>query len=100
MGALDLIVSNPPYVEPGEYGSLPREVRADPVDALVGGATFYGRLFAQASDRLRASSSVVVEIGERQAEAVSAAALAAGAARVSVRRDLTGRDRVVVSTWP
>ena len=99
-GPLDLVVSNPPYIEPEVYDSLPRDVRADPVDALVGGTSFYGPLCSQSAGRLRAGGSLVVEIGERQAEAISATALEAGATQVSVRADLAGRDRVVVATWP
>lgn len=98
-GPLDLVVSNPPYIEPSEYDSLPPDVRADPYEALVGGVSFYGPLCEQAASRLRAGGSLVMEIGERQAEAVSAVAREAGAARVSVRRDLAGRDRVVTALW-
>jgi release factor glutamine methyltransferase len=96
----DLVVSNPPYVEPSEYPSLPPEVLADPADAVVGGVEVYEALFAQASDRLRAGGATVVEIGDDGSAAVSAAAVAAGAREVSVRPDLTGRDRVVVAAWP
>jgi release factor glutamine methyltransferase len=99
-GPLDLVVSNPPYIEPDAYDALPIEVRADPADALVGGASFYGPLCSQSAGRLRAGGSLVVEIGERQAAAVSTAALEAGATQVAVRPDLAGRDRVVVATWP
>ena len=99
-GPLDLVVSNPPYIEPEAYDSLPLDVRAEPFDALVGGASFYGPLFTQAAARLRAGGSIVVEIGEQQAATVSAAALEAGATEVAVRPDLAGRDRVVVATWP
>jgi release factor glutamine methyltransferase len=100
IGPVDLVVSNPPYVAPGEFAELPREVRADPAQALLGGPEVYEAIFAQASPRLRAGGSVVVEIDERRAEAVSRAARAAGASETMVRRDLAGRDRVVVATWP
>jgi release factor glutamine methyltransferase len=99
-GPLDLVVSNPPYIEPDAVDSLPPDARADPVEALVGGASFYGPLCSQSAGRLRAGGWLVVEIGEQQAEAASAAALEAGATKVSVRPDLAGRERVVVATWP
>ncbi|MDH4178565.1 MAG: peptide chain release factor N(5)-glutamine methyltransferase [Thermoleophilia bacterium] len=99
-GVIDLVVSNPPYVEAKAYGELPVEVRADPVGALVGGVPVYVELFAQASERLRAGGAVVVEIGEGQGAAVRRAAREAGAVDVAVRPDLNGRDRVVVATWP
>jgi release factor glutamine methyltransferase len=99
-GPIDLVVSNPPYVEAGEYASLPAEVRADPVEALVGGVEVYATLFEQASTRLREGGVVVVEIGERQAAAVGQAAREAGAISVVVLPDLAGRDRVIVAKWP
>lgn len=99
-GPIDLVVSNPPYVEEGEYAALPAEVRADPVEALVGGVEVYATLFEQASTRLREGGVVVVEIGERQAAAVGGKAREAGAADVVVHPDLAGRDRVIVATWP
>lgn len=99
-GPIDLVVSNPPYVEEGEYAALPAEVRADPVEALVGGVEVYATLFEQASTRLREGGVVVVEIGERHAAAVGEKAREAGATDIVVLPDLAGRDRVVVATWP
>lgn len=99
-GAFDLIVSNPPYLEPGDLEGLPREVRADPIEALIGGLDVYEKLFAQAPSQLRPGGAIVVEIGERQAAAVAAVARAAAACSVEVRADLAHRDRVVVARWP
>ena len=99
-GSSDMVVANPPYIEPGEYRALPREVRADPVEALVGGIPVYERLFTQARSLLRPGGSVVVEIGAKQAESVGGLAIEIGAIEVSVHPDLAGRDRVVVATWP
>lgn len=100
VGSVDLVVANPPYIEPEAYEGLPIEVRADPVAALVGGIAVYERLFAQAGPVLRCGGSVVVEIEESRGAAVTALATAAGASRVWVTPDLTGRDRVVVARWP
>jgi release factor glutamine methyltransferase len=99
-GPFDLVVSNPPYVSADDYERLPPEVRADPIEALVGGLDIYERIFAESAPRLRPGGAVVVEIDERQAAAVSDAARAAGASSVRVRTDLAGRDRVVVARWP
>lgn len=100
VGSVDLVVANPPYIEPEAYETLPVEVRADPVEALVGGTAVYERLFEQAGRVLRRGGSVVVEIEETRGDTVSALAAASGARRVSVEPDLTGRDRVVVARWP
>ena len=99
-GSIDLVVSNPPYIEDHEYAALPIEVRADPAEALVGGVGVYETLFDQARTRLRSGGAAVVEIGERQAAAVGRKAREAGATDVVVLPDLAGRDRVIVATWP
>jgi release factor glutamine methyltransferase len=99
-GSVDLVVSNPPYVEQHELSTLPREVLADPVLALAGGIEVYERLFAQAADVLRPGGAVVVEIGESQGSRVSAAAVKAGFVSVEVEPDLNGRDRIVTARAP
>jgi release factor glutamine methyltransferase len=99
-GAVDLVVSNPPYVEPDELEGLPVDVRADPEAALAGGVEVYRRLFAGAIEWLRPGGSAVVEIGERRGAAVSAAAADAGLREVRVLPDLLGRDRIVAGARP
>jgi release factor glutamine methyltransferase len=96
-GAVDLIVSNPPYVEEDEVDALSREVRADPFLALAGGIDVYERLFSQARSVLAPGGAIAVEIGETQGLAVRAAISDAGFAAIEVERDLTGRDRVVTA---
>jgi release factor glutamine methyltransferase len=99
-GPLDLVVSNPPYVDADRYEALPADVRADPWDSLVGGPPVYAALFEQSSARLGPGGITVVEIGEDRGDDVRGLALDAGARDVDVRPDLNGRDRVVVATWP
>ncbi len=97
VGAVDLIVSNPPYVAADELATLPPEVRADPTTALLGGVGVYERLFSQSAVVLRAGGALTVEIGETQGAAVRAAASAAGLVDVRLEQDLAGRDRVVLA---
>jgi release factor glutamine methyltransferase len=99
-GAVDLVVSNPPYVEEHELAALPREVRADPILALSGGVDVSERLFAQASEVLRAGGALAVEIGETQGSSIRIAASSAGFVTVEVASDLAGRDRVVTARMP
>ena len=99
-GAVDLVVSNPPYVEEHELPALSLEARADPALALAGGVETYVRLFAQAFDVLRPEGAIAVEIGETQGRSVRAAASRAGLVAVVVDRDLTGRDRFVTARKP
>ena len=99
-GALDAVVGNPPYVALEARDSLPPEVLAEPDLALFGGIDIYERLFHQAFASLRPGGLVAVEIEESKAAAVSEAAEHAGFVELTVRRDLTGRDRVVSGRRP
>jgi release factor glutamine methyltransferase len=99
-GVIDLIVSNPPYLTEAEYEDLPAEVRRDPYRALVGGTDVHARLADDARTWLRPGGRLVMEIGEAQGAEVRALLEDAGLDEVSVRRDLTGRDRVVAGRLP
>lgn len=99
-GSVDLVVSNPPYVEAHEFASLPREVLADPALALAGGLEVYERLFAQAAGVLRPGGALVVEIGASQGTRVRAAAQDTGLVSVGIEQDLSGRDRIVTARTP
>ena len=98
-GRLDLIVSNPPYVGQGEYASLPREVRAEPFEALVGETHVHGQLAREAPQWLAPGGWLVVEIGADQGQQVQAL-LGQGLVDVEVLPDLAGRDRVVRGRRP
>src|SRR5947209_13882725 len=100
--AFDLIVSNPPYVTPGELADLAPEVRDhEPRVALDGGPdglAFYRRIAADAGRFLRPGGSVLVEVGWTQEPAVRAIfearpELAVGPAV----KDMAGRLRVVTA---
>ena len=97
LGGVDLVVSNPPYVDAEALSALPREVRGDPELALVGGIEIYRRLFAGAVHVLRPGGAVVAEIEERAGGPVGDVAEAVGLVDVRILPDLTGRDRVVAA---
>jgi release factor glutamine methyltransferase len=99
-GRLDAVVGNPPYVGLDARDTLPADVLAEPPMAVFGGIELYERLFAQASDWLRPGGIVAVEIEEDAAEIVSKAGRREGFEDLVVRRDLTGRDRVVTGRRP
>ncbi len=99
-GAVDLVVSNPPYVDPASGDRLPAEVRADPSDALFGTPELTARLLREAHAWLRTGGGVAVEIEDSTAAAVTAAAREAGFEGIAVRSDLNGRDRVVLARRP
>lgn len=97
-GQFDLVFSNPPYIGTGER--LPREVRDhEPDVALFAGEDGLDayRVIIPDLPRLIAPGGIaVLEIGHRQAEAVSALCAAVDLA-TSVRHDLGGRPRAIVA---
>jgi release factor glutamine methyltransferase len=74
--SLDLVASNPPYIPTTEEPGLPREVRDyEPRQALYAGPDgldAYRRLAADAERVLVPGGHLIMELGYRQAEAVSA----------------------------
>jgi release factor glutamine methyltransferase len=100
-GAVDLIVANLPYVTRDEWSALPPEIRDhEPRAALDGGAdglALIGRLLSTARGHLRPGGAVLAEIGAAQGEAAVALARAAlPGARVALRQDYAGLDRLIV----
>jgi methylase of polypeptide subunit release factors len=99
LSRFDLVVSNPPYVDPADAALLAPEVtRFEPGLALfagAGGAAILGRLLAAAA-ALRPGAFLLLEIGAGQLPAVGAA-VAGGPLRLEqVVDDYAGIPRVVV----
>jgi release factor glutamine methyltransferase len=100
-GALQLIVSNPPYVADDEVAMLAEEVAAhEPRGALVAGPNGTEALevvCAGAREWLVPGGVLVCELAPRQALEMTERARTLGYHDVSVRKDLTGRERVLVA---
>lgn len=101
-GPVDLVVSNPPYVSPGELrAAMPEVADYEPRLALDGGGPegldIVRRLLAMLPPRLRPGGAFFIEIGAGQGAAVRQMArrLIPGA-RLAVEPDLAGRDRLLV----
>jgi len=98
----DLIVSNPPYIPTAEIPKLQAEVHEhDPHLALDGGSDgldFYRALSTHALERLRPAGRMMLEIGDGQAEAVSALLVAAGWRVLEVFPDLNNVQRIVIAS--
>jgi release factor glutamine methyltransferase len=94
-GPYDLVVSNPPYVEPEDLPTLMADVREyEPHVALVGsGAT--AALARAAPEVLLPGGWLVLEVGDGQADTAAALLTELGYTDVATTEDLTGRDRVV-----
>ncbi len=93
-GRVDLVVSNPPYLDASDYPDLPVEVRADPVEALIGGTELHRRLCEEVPAWLRHGGWLIVEIGDAQGAEVRTL-FEAWADDVEILPDLAGRERIV-----
>lgn len=94
-GSFDLVCANLPYVS--SDAELPAEVRAQPASALFaeqGGAAMVVRLIAAAPHRLNPGGRLLAEVDPIIVAEVIAAANRAFS-RLTVHRDLGGRDRVI-----
>jgi release factor glutamine methyltransferase len=100
-GAVDLVVSNPPYVPTDAIDGLAVEVAAhDPRAALDGGTDgldFYRALAPDLVVWLRPGGAVALEIGADQAQTVPEILAAAGVREIAVAEDYAGRPRVVTA---
>ncbi len=86
----DLVVSNPPYVLPGEIERVEPEVRDwEPRAALVGEGLH------EELARVARTEWLVLEVGDGQASAVARSLEALGYADVAISPDLAGSERVV-----
>lgn len=97
-GTFDIIVSNPPYIAADEYETLPPGVKNfEPKTALLAGETgleFYEKLVYPAHGRLKEKGWLLLEIGAKQAQNISAL-MNGFYDRVDVRADLAGLSRVI-----
>jgi len=102
-GAVDVIVSNPPYVPDGEWESLPPEVRDhEPREAVCGGKDGLDvliRLLEDAPRWLAVGGWLIVELDASQAGKVAKLLGVVGYTDVVVTADLAGRERVVEGRW-
>ena len=97
---LDLLISTPPYVPEEEMATLPEEVRdwepraalAAPGDPLV----FYRSLARHGLRMIRPGGWIALETHADYGDAVRGLLSAAGYADVSLRKDMVGRDRIVL----
>jgi release factor glutamine methyltransferase len=101
LGALDLIVANPPYLSQAELVAAPPEVACwEPRAALDGGPdglVAIRHLLEMAPNRLHPAGALLVEIGADQGAEVSRlASHYFPQATVEIARDDAKRDRVLV----
>jgi release factor glutamine methyltransferase len=98
----DLIISNPPYIDPVEMDSLDKSVfDFEPriaIESPKGGTWFHNEIAREGAARLRPGGVLVFEVGNRQARVVSQLVRKTGFyEKPKVFKDLFGFERVVLS---
>ena len=103
-GIVDVIVSNPPYIETATCETLdPRVKDWEPRLALDGGASgldFYDRYLGDALNILKPGGAIFFEIGENQGEALRKLMFDYGFENITVEKDFGGHDRYASATLP
>ena len=96
-GPFDFIVSNPPYVAPGDLSRLQREVRDhEPHVALFGGLEIYRRIVRDAGEHLRPGGYLIMEIGLGMEDAVLDL-FGAEWDKLPTKTDLQGIPRTIIA---
>lgn len=94
--SLDLVVSNPPYIDASDSHLKQGDVRFEPITALVAegnGLADISKIADQATRVLREGGYLVVEHGYNQKEAVSELLVKAGYRDIQAHRDVGGNWR-------
>ncbi len=99
----DIIVSNPPYVKQSEINTIHERVKEfEPHLALFvpdnDPILFYKKLSDFSMKHLNAGGKLFVEINEALGEAVSNLFRSAGFLNVDLKKDMQGKDRIVMAS--
>jgi release factor glutamine methyltransferase len=99
--AFDIIVSNPPYINTQDIGSLQPEIQYEPRVALDGGADgldFYRQIINRAGGYLKNDGLLIMEIGFNQAEGIKDIIGESGHFKIiEVVKDYSNIDRVIIA---
>jgi release factor glutamine methyltransferase len=93
----DVIVSNPPYIDPQDPHLSQGDLRFEPLTALIAdekGLADIKHIIHHAKKYLTSAAWLVLEHGYDQAEAVQNLLIENGYSSVQTRKDLGGNDRV------
>lgn len=98
----DLIVSNPPYIKNSEILSLDKDVKLnEPKLALSGGKSGLNKVFKvikKSQKLLKKNGKLILEIGDKQSKEVKKYLIKNNFNQIKIFKDLSGKNRSVVST--
>ena len=98
----DLIISNPPYIKDSELLSLSRDVKLnEPKLALSGGSSgleIFFKIIIKCKVLLKNNGKLILEIGHKQGKELSKYLNLNGFNQTKIYKDLSGKDRCLVST--
>ena len=101
-GKYDLIVSNPPYIKRNKISRLEEDVKNfEPKVALDGGCDGYskiGKVIEKSSNLLKRKGNLILEIGYDQVYCTSRILERCGFFINKISKDLSKKDRCIVST--
>lgn len=100
--SLDMIVSNPPYIEQDDPHLTQGDLRFEPLHALTDfadGLTPYRELAAQAPRWLKSGGWLIVEHGYNQGQVIHKIFQAASWQNIATLPDLAGLDRITLAQF-
>ncbi len=101
--SLDVVVSNPPYIEPDDAHLAVGDVRFEPQGALtdyIDGLSALATLAKGAPAFLKTGGWLLLEHGYDQGPAVRSLLTHMGYQQVATETDLAGLDRLTLGQWP
>ena len=102
-GCFDVVTANPPYLRDDEVDCMQKIGWPEPEAALRGGAAGTAvvcRLINQSRDRIRTGGYLLLEAAPMQMGVLRQYMSRAGYVDIFVRKDLSGKDRVIGGRVP
>ena len=96
-GTFDVVISNPPYIDPTDPCLKTADLRYEPQHALAAaqhGMAIIRRIIKVAAEILSNDGHLYLEHGTTQGNQVRAACISAGLTNISTHQDLAGHDRI------
>ncbi len=97
---LDFVVSNPPYIPLKDYENLQKEVKKEPVEALISGyegTEFYEVIVNKLKGSLKENGFFAFEFGINQSEKIKDILLKNDFKEIEIYKDLSGIDRILIA---